>query len=181
MATAMQNPRPQREVIEFPPNVPVTVALKYSQGRHISNQHGERMMFTTCDNRVLFLDLPVAAQIEALGVNTGESFSLTKQTDGKKGSPSTWAVSRTMGEQSNGTFVAPALSETATPKPPAMATAATGTGGARNHLVDEAKRLVDEYAEVLEHARVKHQGRIKPEDVRSLLLSVYIGKGRSAA
>jgi hypothetical protein len=54
MATATNN-RPPRDVVEFPPNAPVTVALKYSQGRVISGQYGERVMFTLTDGRVMFL------------------------------------------------------------------------------------------------------------------------------
>ena len=62
MATAQV--KPQREVIEFPPNTPVPLALKYNQGKVISGQYGERVMLTTTDNRVAFLDPEVAGQIE---------------------------------------------------------------------------------------------------------------------
>ena len=99
--------RPQREIIEFPPNVPVTVALKFNQGKTISNQYGERMMFTTTDDRVMFLDLEPAGEIGKLGINVRENFTITKKTDGKKDSRVTWEIARTVGEQPNGTFVVP--------------------------------------------------------------------------
>ena len=67
MATATNN-RPTRDVVEFPPNAPVTVALKYSQGRTISGQYGERVMFTLTDGRVMFLAPEVAGRIESLGI-----------------------------------------------------------------------------------------------------------------
>jgi len=38
----------------------------------------------------------------------------------------------------------------------------------------EADALVDAYAQVPERALITYQGRIKPDEVRSLLLSAYI-------
>src|ERR1039457_4334575 len=50
MATATNN-RPTRDVVEFPPNAPVTVALKYSQGRTISGRSEERRVGKECRSR----------------------------------------------------------------------------------------------------------------------------------
>src|SRR3974390_2001554 len=106
---ATQATRVPREVVDFPANVPVTVALKYAQGKTISTQHGERMMFSLTDGRVMFLDLEVASQIVSLGINVHESFTVTRKWDGKAGSPVSWEVARMVGEQPNGTFVVPAV------------------------------------------------------------------------
>jgi hypothetical protein len=57
--TAASN-SPPRDIVEFPPNLPVSVVLKYSEGRHISNQHGERMMYSLPDGRLMFLHLDAA-------------------------------------------------------------------------------------------------------------------------
>jgi hypothetical protein len=67
MATAASNTRAQREVVEFPPNTAVTVALKYPQARTVSSQYGERFMFTLADGRVMFLDPEVGGKIESFG------------------------------------------------------------------------------------------------------------------
>lgn len=81
--------RSSKPTVAFQPNVPVTLALK--SARYISNQHGERiMMFSTVDGRVMFVDIEVAEQIEALKINVRKPFSITK----------TWVVS-----QPNGTPV----------------------------------------------------------------------------
>jgi hypothetical protein len=86
----------------------------------------------------------------------------------------TWEIARVAGEQPNGTFAVPALPEAAaTPKPPASASAPT-RNGARSLLVKEADSLVDAYAQVLDRALTTYQGRIKPDEVPSLLLSAYI-------
>jgi hypothetical protein len=49
-----------------------------------------------------------------------------------------------------------------------------------NSLVDEANALVDAYAAVLARALDLHQGRIKPDEVRSIVLSAYIQQGKAA-
>ena len=190
MATAT-NSRTPREVVDFPANTPVPVALQYGQGKTISNQHGERMMYSLTDGRVMFLDLAVAGQIESAGINVRESFTITRKTDGPKGS--TWEVARIPGEQPNGILVLPAFAAAptngaaATPKPPASATSATPDGGMMprklvgSPLVDEANALVDDFAAVLEHTLNKYQGRIKPEEAKAFLITAYIQRGRNAA
>jgi hypothetical protein len=167
MATALN--RPQREVIDFRPNTPVTVALKYNQGKHVAGQYGDRMLFTTCDNRVFFLDPATAGKIESAGINVRESFTITQKWDGVKGSPRTWEIARVAGEQPNGTFAVPALS-----RPGASATTAERHATAGELLVLEANALVDAYATVLERALSTYGGRVKRDEVRSILLSAYI-------
>ena len=61
MATANTN-RPPREVVDFPLNTPVTVALKYPQGRIINGQYGERVMYTLTDGSVMFLAPEIAGK-----------------------------------------------------------------------------------------------------------------------
>jgi hypothetical protein len=158
-------------------------------------------MFSTTDGRIFFQDPFVAGKIEVAGINVRESFTITKKWDGVKGSTMTWEIARIAGEQPNGTFAVPALGSTQglsapsesgaataqnlsftgargrqggpTPKPPASATSAAPNDG-RTLLVREADALVDAYALVLERALTTYQGRIKPDEVRSLLLSAYI-------
>src|ERR1017187_6695700 len=178
-APAASNTRAQREVVEFPPNTPVTVALKYPQARTVSSQYGERFMFTLADGRVMFLDPEVGGRIEALGVNVRENFTITKKWDEEKGVLLSWEVARLAGEQPNGTFVVPV----APSNPPASATAASG-GAARRQpgvspsLVEEANSLVDSFAAVLEHALTNYQGRIKPEEAKALLITAYIQRNK---
>jgi hypothetical protein len=175
MATATNNRQP-RDVVDFPPNAPVTVALKYSQGRTISGQYGERVMFTLTDGRVMFLAPEIAGRIESLGINVRESFTITRGPTGPNGAPGCWDIARVVGEQPNGTLVLQTL-DAPTPKPPALA--ATSDGGIPRKqpgsaLVDEANALVDSFAQVLERSLTLYQGRIKPEEVKSLLISAYI-------
>jgi hypothetical protein len=173
--------RQPRDVVEFAPNTPVTLALKYAQGKTISGQYGERMMYSLTDGKIMFLDLPVAGQIEKLNINVRESFTITKRTDGKKDSPVSWEVARPIvaGEQPNGTFAVPKLPD---PKPAQRASSPVPTPSTR--LVEDCNLLVDAYAAVLEHALTTHNGRVKPDEVKSIFLTTVInltgGKTRAA-
>ena len=172
---ATQSSRIPREVVDFPANIPVTVALKYAQGKMVSSQYGERIMFSLADGRVMFLDPKISGQIESLGINVRENFTITRKWDGQNDSPVSWEVARIPGEQPNGTLVVPAISASAVEsdggnrKP---------TGRAHSLLVDEANALVDAYSQVLERTLSIYQGRIKPEEARSLLVTAYIQRAK---
>jgi hypothetical protein len=180
MATAAaSNTRAPRAVVEFPPNVPVTVALKYGHAKTVSSQYGERFMFSLADGRVMFLAPDVGEKIEALGVNVRENFTITRKWDEQQGAPVTWEVARLAGEQPNGTFVVPAVPS----KPPASANAPTSDAPRRQSaasptLVEEANSLVDSFAAVLDHALTRYQGRIKPEEAKALLITAYIQRSK---
>ena len=178
-APAASNARTPREVVEFPPNVPITVALKYGHAKTVSSQYGERFMFSLADGRVMFLAPEVGGKIEALGINVRENFTITRRVDEQQGSSVTWEVARVAGEQPNGTFVVPAVPS----KPAASANAPTNDTprvqpAISPTLVDEANSLVDSFAAVLDHALTKYQGRIKPEEAKALLITAYIQRSK---
>ncbi len=180
MATATQSASPaRREEVTFAPNVPVTLSLRNTTARPVGD--GSRVLFVTGDNRSLFLDLAVAQMIEQQTIQAGEAFTICKQTDGKRGSPITWKVERVMGAQPNGTFVAPAAGPVS-PKPPASAAEQRGTAGQhRSALVEEACRLVDDFAAVLEHGLTTYNGRVKPDEIQRLFTTVFISRSKHAA
>jgi hypothetical protein len=180
---ATQSNRFPREVVDFPANTPVTVALKYAQGRMVSSQYGERIMFSLADGRVMFLDPKIGGQIESLGINVRENFSITRKWDGQNDSPVSWEVARIPGEQPNGTLVVSAISANVVPAISASDVASDGgirksIGRAHSLLVDEANALVDAYSQVLERTLSVYQGRIKPEEARSLLVTAYIQRAK---
>jgi len=178
-AAAPPNTRAPREVVEFPPNVPVTVALKYGHAKTVSSQYGERFMFSLADGRVMFLDPEVGGRIESLGINVRENFTITRKWDEEKGVPLQWEVARLAGEQPNGTFVVPAVPS----KPVASAGNSTSDPVRRQSavsptLVEEANSLVDSFAAVLDHALTTYQGRIKPDEAKALLITAYIQRSK---
>ena len=240
-------PIQQREVVKFAPNQPVEVALKYAMpGKVVSTRNGERVLFTLADERVMFMDLGVAKQIEDLAVNVREKFFVCRPPSGKKDAE--WTVWRSpetetahvevtpasqpeppaaeketplerklresielvkqgkLGELGNGTFAVPSGASAVTPAP-VQSDAANGHqtfnnghgstngkngngNGAPKHpepseppawaqsLLEQANALVDVYAAALSSASTKHGNQVKPEDVRSLLVTVFIQRSK---
>jgi hypothetical protein len=108
-----------------------------------------------------------------------ENFTITRKWDEQQGSPVTWEVARLAGEQPNGTFVVPALPS----KPPTSASTPMSDATRRQSavsptLVEEANSLVDSFAAVLDQALTRYQGRIKPEEAKSLLITAYIQRSK---
>jgi hypothetical protein len=96
----------KKDVVQFVPNVPVEVALKYAlPGKIISTHTGERVLYTLADGRVMFLDLGVAKKVEDLGVNVRENFFLCRPEAGKKDAE--WNVWRAPEAQNVQVKVAP--------------------------------------------------------------------------
>ena len=132
-------------------------------------------MFTLADNRVMLLDLAAAGQIEAMGINVRERFTISRHP-GPKGGPAMWDIARVVGEQPNGTLVLQAPG-TPPPKPPASAAAPNGAVPHQQPgelLVEETNALVDSFAQVLERSLTLYQGRVKPEEVKALLITAYL-------
>jgi len=171
---ATQPNRAPREVVDFPANQPVTVALKYAQGKTVNTQYGERILFSLADGRIMFLDPKVAGQIASLGTQVGENFTITRKWNGQKDSSVAWELARVPGEQPNGTLVVPSVtgaSKSLVPEP---------AGRAQWPLVEEANALIDAYAQVLSRTMAAYPGRIKPTDARLLLITAYTQRSKLA-
>jgi len=175
---AAQGQRKLRETVDFPLDVPVTVSLRYSEGKVVSGAYGERVMYSLADNRVMFVDQSVAQQISGLGINVRESFTITRKGSGQKGGPVTWEIARVPGEQENGTLVIPKVGPSESASGPGAERKPARRATASESLVDEANSLVDAYAKVLERTLNTYQGRIKPEEARALLVTAYIQRSK---
>jgi len=109
------------EKIKFQTNVPVEVALRFTEGKLCDSQFGDpQYMFSTTDDRAFFVAAKVAQKIHGLRLKPGELIDICKAevpyTNGRKGIE--WQISRVnppegetpnppVGEQPNGTFVVP--------------------------------------------------------------------------
>jgi hypothetical protein len=192
MAGQAQQPPLRRDEIAFPPNTPITVSLKYGMPKMVSGRAGERALFTLEEPAgfVMFLDPPVAGQISTLGINVREPFTITRRESGRKGEPAQWQVARIaapappLGQQPDGTYAIPRDPEAS---PEAASTAACGDRVApkppmrAGSLVEAANDLVDAYAVVLHRALTTYEGRIKPDEVRALLITAHISRSKQVA
>ena len=64
--------------VQFQTNIPVEIALKYGDGKEVSGQYGDQVMYTLTDDRVMYVPPIVKRRIEELGIGRGELFMLTK-------------------------------------------------------------------------------------------------------
>ena len=64
--------------VQFQTNVPVEVVLKYGNGKDVTGQYGDQVLYTLTDGRVMYVPPIVRRQIEDLGVARGELFTITK-------------------------------------------------------------------------------------------------------
>jgi hypothetical protein len=138
----------QREKVQFEPNVPVRLALKYAQPKIGMSKSGEYALFTTSDNRVMFLTLDEARAITEAGLRPGQEFDLTLRCSGKArvyyvSLPA--GAAPAYGAQRDGTYAVPA----AAPQPAAAA---------ESDLEYELRRSVELRTEIAERKRKRAAG-----------------------
>lgn len=187
-------------LVEFPANRPVDLALKFADGKPCPGKYGKpTVMFTTVDGRVMFLEPEVADKVKALGAQPGQPLRFIKlevpQAGGTKAVA--WQVERlAIGEQGNGTFIVPKEQSAAPPPLPQSVTnprgsfGSNGSNGSNGHgpmpdriplehsglsliIREHANMLVDCMGSVVEYSK-KYSGAIRNEDVRALVITVYI-------
>ncbi len=216
-----------RDKVTLEPNVPVTITLKYSTGREMPDRgYGPSVMYTTTDDRVLFLDMGTSLALSRLAPEPGESITLCKVKRQGQAQHITVALSNAtekmraakemataipgeLGQQMAGTMAnlaegRPPAAPRPSPMPPAIAQRlnshpepqqlGTGTNGPvalparqpmpqqpvafHQALIGDTNGLVDVFAACLEHAN-QFGNRVKPEDVRALLTTVYINRTKN--
>jgi hypothetical protein len=66
------------EKVQFQTNVPIEVALKYDDGKEVTGQYGDQVLYTLTDGRVMYVPPIVKKKIDELGIGRGELFTITK-------------------------------------------------------------------------------------------------------
>jgi hypothetical protein len=66
------------EKVQFRTNVPVEVALKYNDGKKVTGQYGDQVLYTLTDGRVMYVPPIVKKKIDDVGISRGEVFTITK-------------------------------------------------------------------------------------------------------
>ena len=64
--------------VQFQTNVPVDVALKYNDGKEVTGQYGDQVLYTLTDGRVMYVPPIVKKKIDELGIGRGKQFTITK-------------------------------------------------------------------------------------------------------
>ena len=66
------------EKLQFQTNVAIDVALKYNDGKEVTGQYGDQVLYTLTDGRVMYVPPIVKKKIDELGIGRGEQFTITK-------------------------------------------------------------------------------------------------------
>src|ERR1022692_1548652 len=136
--------------VQFQTNVPVEVALKYNDGKEVTGQYGDQVLYTLTDGRVMYVPPFVKKRIDELGIGRGELFTLTK-AEKKNGTRRTieWVVAA--GER--GDTHPPARVQQPNgqrPSHPRKGTAIPGNGtGQRSNSTDGKGFLVTSHGQLL--------------------------------
>jgi hypothetical protein len=67
-----------REIVKFPVNTPVEVALRFEGGKRVEGRYGDQVMYSLLDNRVMYVPLYVEQRIQELAIGAGEPLLLCK-------------------------------------------------------------------------------------------------------
>jgi hypothetical protein len=86
------------EKVQFQTNLPIEVALKYDDGKEVTGQYGDQVLYTLTDGRVMYVPPIVKKKIDELGIGRGELFTITK-AEKKNGTRRTieWVVGANYG------------------------------------------------------------------------------------
>jgi len=90
------------EKLQFQTNVAIDVALKYNDGKEVTGQYGDQVLYTLTDGRVMYVPPIVKKKIDDLRIGRGELFTITK-TEKKNGTRRTieWLVAADGGGDRN--------------------------------------------------------------------------------
>src|SRR5580692_553722 len=66
------------EKLQFQTNVAIDVALKYNDGKEVTGQYGDQVLYTLIDGRVMYVPPIVKKKIDELEIGRGELFTITK-------------------------------------------------------------------------------------------------------
>jgi hypothetical protein len=165
-----------RAIVQLTPGKPEVIALKFAKGK----EYGDRTMFSTCDDRILYLDADEAKELERMDIPKETPFSVTRVRNGKGGTRCEFAR---LNGQANGSANGSAPS---VPVPiPAQANAPTITAGptaAPAPITPLAAKVLASYltaVDCLMEAQVYAQRKglviaITCEDVRCLAATIMI-------
>src|SRR5689334_8281925 len=83
------------EILRFDTNVPVEVALRFNDGKHVEGRYGDQVMYSLDDERIIYVPPIVEQKIKDLQIEKGEPFEICK-AEVKRGNRRSieWRVSR---------------------------------------------------------------------------------------
>jgi hypothetical protein len=68
-----------REIVKFPVNTPVELALRFEGGKHVEGRYGDQVMYSLLDSRVMYVPPYVEQRSQELAIGAGEPLLLCKK------------------------------------------------------------------------------------------------------
>jgi hypothetical protein len=68
-----------KEIVKFPVNTPVEVALRFEAGKRVEGRYGDQVMYSLMDNRIMYVPPYVEQRIQELAIGAGEVLLLCKK------------------------------------------------------------------------------------------------------
>jgi len=175
--------------LKFETNVQNELKMRSLTGELVDSQFGGQQFRFVTDAGAFYVSEPVGAILQdrfaALGVTAGETVGICKREVVRGGRKSIqWEVERigdapaeepSMLERQ----LAASLAEVAARKAPVRA-AAPGPApaaliGWQQTLLNQTQALTDVYAAALAYASERHGNAVKPEDIRNMMTTAFIG------
>jgi hypothetical protein len=68
-----------KEIVRFPINTPVEVALRFEGGKRVEGRYGDQVMYSLLDNRIMYVPPFVEQRLQELAIGAGEPLLLCKR------------------------------------------------------------------------------------------------------
>jgi len=167
-----------REIIAFKPNVPITVALAYTDGLQVEGRFGDQIMYTLADERVMYVPPLVRQRLVELGVQPGEPFTICK-SERKQGNRRLieWQVKKDDAPSDQPCWEKPPVNGTGNGHAGPKSSSAHDVSYLQNALASsiDAAIAAEQYA-----ATQGFSVRFGSEDLRAMALSLYIQHARES-
>lgn len=187
-------------ILRFQPNIPLEVTLRSLEPQTVESKFGGNQHLFTAEEGIFYVSEPVGAilydQFHKLGVVPGQAVEITKGVNGSgPGAKTKWIVSMSSdATEPEASAAVAAQPEPATdlerkladsialvqarkqPQPARVVVQPAAAAPAWTQtLLTQTNALADVYAAALAHASSTHGNAIKPEDIRALMTTAFIG------
>ena len=176
--------------LKFETNIANELRLRSITGELVDSQFGGKQYRFVSDAGAFYVSEPVGSilhdRFAQLGVTAGETIGICKREVSRNGRKSIqWEVERIGDAPAEETSMlerqlAASLAEVAARKTPVRA-AAPAPGrpvemvGWQQTLLNQTQALTDVYAAALAYASERHGNAVKPEDIRNMMTTAFIG------
>jgi len=181
-------------ILRFATNIPQQMHLRSLEGKPVESQFGGFQHMFSAEEGAFYVSDKVGGilmdQFRKLGVNVGDLIEICKSETGNgTGRKTQWVVSwnpdKTTDtveppselEQKLADSIAHVEAKKAAQRAP-VAVPAEQPAWARA-LANQTRQLIDVYAEAVAYASQRHGNSVKPEDVRSMMTTLFINMSKS--